>query len=71
MYININRSAILTGLPQHQNGMYGLHNGQHHFQSFDGVQSLSGILKNHHINTGTAHFSPHSGALSFNIYTKS
>ena len=38
------RSAILTGLPQHQNGMYGLHHNVHHFQSFDGVQSLSWIL---------------------------
>lgn len=29
------RSAILTGLPQHQNGMYGLHGGMQHFSSFD------------------------------------
>eukprot|EP01084_Bolivina_argentea_P182353 314816_1 len=29
------RSALLTGLPVHQNGMYGLANGFHHFQSFD------------------------------------
>ncbi len=38
------RSAILTGLPQHQNGMYGLHHSYHHFQTFDGVQSLPRIL---------------------------
>ena len=38
------RSTILTGLPQHENGMYGLHHAVHHFQSFDGVQSLPVIL---------------------------
>ena len=32
------RSAILTGLPQHQNGMYGLHGGEPHFSSFDQVK---------------------------------
>ena len=40
------RSAILTGLPQHQNGMYGLHHTVHHFNSFDAVQSLPLILQN-------------------------
>ena len=40
------RSAILTGLPQHQNGMYGLHHTVHHFNSFDAVQSLPLILHN-------------------------
>ena len=43
------RSAILTGLPQHENGMYGLHHSLHHFNSFDQVQSLPYLL-NH---TGT------------------
>lgn len=38
------RSAILTGLPQHENGMYGLHQSYHHFQSFAEVQSLPLIL---------------------------
>lgn len=33
-----------AGLPQHQNGMYGLHHAVHHFQSFDGVHSLPLIL---------------------------
>ena len=33
------RSAVLTGLPQHQNGMYGLHGGTAHFSSFDEVNS--------------------------------
>ncbi|XP_011314471.1 N-sulphoglucosamine sulphohydrolase [Fopius arisanus] len=46
------RSSILTGLPSHQNGMYGLHQGVHHFQSFDDVQSLPKILKNNNIRTG-------------------
>lgn len=32
------RSAVLTGLPQHQNGMYGLHGGAQHFSSFDEVR---------------------------------
>lgn len=48
------RSAILTGLPSHQNGMYGLHHGIHHFNSFDNVQSLPKILKKSNIRTGMA-----------------
>ena len=47
------RSAVLTGLPQHQNGMYGLHHSVHHFNSFDEVKSLPRILKNHGVRTGT------------------
>lgn len=47
-----NRSAILTGLPIHQNGMYGLHHNLHHFNSFDEVQSLPKILTGHKIRTG-------------------
>ncbi|KYM76805.1 N-sulfoglucosamine sulfohydrolase [Atta colombica] len=46
------RSTILTGLPSHQNGMYGLHHGIHHFNSFDNVQSLPKILKRNNIRTG-------------------
>lgn len=46
------RSTILTGLPQHQNGMYGLHQGVHNFNSFDGVRSLPLLLKQANINTG-------------------
>lgn len=46
------RSAILTGMPQHQNGMYGLHQNEHHFNSFDHVKSLPNILKQHNIKTG-------------------
>jgi len=32
--------------------MYGLHNGYHHFNSFDGVQSLPLLLKQNGIRTG-------------------
>ncbi|XP_029041123.1 N-sulphoglucosamine sulphohydrolase [Osmia bicornis bicornis] len=46
------RSSLLTGLPSHQNGMYGLHHGIHHFNSFDNVQSLPKMLKNNNIRTG-------------------
>ncbi|GFY62658.1 n-sulphoglucosamine sulphohydrolase [Trichonephila inaurata madagascariensis] len=46
------RSSILTGLPQHQNGMYGLHQDIHHFNSFDQVKSLSSLLKKNKIYTG-------------------
>ncbi|CAG9763177.1 unnamed protein product [Ceutorhynchus assimilis] len=46
------RSAILTGAPSHQNGMYGLHQGVHHFDSFNTIQSLPKILSNHKIKTG-------------------
>ena len=46
------RASLLTGLPSHLNGMYGLHHNVHHFQSFESVQSLSKILSNHNIYTG-------------------
>ncbi|KAK5641207.1 hypothetical protein RI129_009754 [Pyrocoelia pectoralis] len=46
------RSALLTGMPSHQNGMYGLHQGVHHFNSFDHVNSLPKILKQNGIRTG-------------------
>uniref|UniRef100_A0A8C4ZNW5 N-sulfoglucosamine sulfohydrolase (sulfamidase) n=1 Tax=Gadus morhua TaxID=8049 RepID=A0A8C4ZNW5_GADMO len=46
------RAAILTGLPQHQNGMYGLHQGVHHFNSLDEVQSLPLLLRQANIHTG-------------------
>ena len=38
------RSAILSGIPQHENGMYGLYNTYHHFHSFDNAQSLPLLL---------------------------
>lgn len=46
------RSSILTGQPTHQNGMYGLHHGVHHFNSFDHVQSFPDVLSKHGITTG-------------------
>ncbi|XP_004066210.4 N-sulfoglucosamine sulfohydrolase isoform X2 [Oryzias latipes] len=46
------RSSILTGLPQHQNGMYGLHQDVHHFNSFDGVRSLPLLLSQARVRTG-------------------
>lgn len=46
------RAAILTGLPSHQNGMYGLHQGIHHFDAFDGLKSLPNILHQENIRTG-------------------
>ncbi|KAK7075918.1 hypothetical protein SK128_001334 [Halocaridina rubra] len=46
------RSAILTGLPTHQNGMYGLHQGYHHFNSFGTVRSLPNILSSNGIRNG-------------------
>ncbi|CAH0398121.1 unnamed protein product [Chilo suppressalis] len=46
------RAALLTGTPSHQNGMYGLHHGVHHFSSFDNVTSLPAILRQHGVYTG-------------------
>lgn len=46
------RAALLTGQPSHQNGMYGLHQGVHHFNSFDSVTSLPNILRKQNIRTG-------------------
>ncbi|XP_030032164.1 N-sulphoglucosamine sulphohydrolase isoform X2 [Manduca sexta] len=46
------RAALLTGTPSHQNGMYGLHQGVHHFNSFDNVTSLPNLLREHGIKTG-------------------
>lgn len=38
------RSTMLTGLPTHQNGQYGLAHATHHQQSFGNVKSLPGLL---------------------------
>ncbi|KAF2353854.1 Sulfatase N-terminal [Trinorchestia longiramus] len=46
------RASVLTGLPPHQNGMYGLHQGYHNFNAFTGVQSISNILSNHGVRSG-------------------
>ncbi|XP_054987842.1 N-sulphoglucosamine sulphohydrolase [Sorex araneus] len=46
------RASLLTGLPQHQNGMYGLHQDVHHFNSFERVQSLPLLLRKAGVRTG-------------------
>uniref|UniRef100_A0A1B6D7A3 Sulfatase N-terminal domain-containing protein n=1 Tax=Clastoptera arizonana TaxID=38151 RepID=A0A1B6D7A3_9HEMI len=46
------RSAILTGLPSHQNGMYGLHNGVHNFNSLENIKSLPLMLSTRGVRTG-------------------
>ncbi|XP_069337882.1 N-sulphoglucosamine sulphohydrolase isoform X2 [Eulemur rufifrons] len=46
------RASLLTGLPQHQNGMYGLHQDMHHFSSFDKVRSLPQLLSQAGVRTG-------------------
>lgn len=38
------RATMLTGLPTHQNGQYGLAHATHHQQSFANVKSLPGLL---------------------------
>ena len=43
---------IAPGLPQHQNGMYGLHHEFHHFNSFDAVRSLPLVLQKENVRTG-------------------
>lgn len=40
------------GMPSHENGMYGLHQGVHHFNAFDAVQSLPSILRANKVKTG-------------------
>ncbi|XP_011385816.2 N-sulphoglucosamine sulphohydrolase, partial [Pteropus vampyrus] len=47
--------------PQHQIGMYGLHQGVHHFSSFDRVQSLPLLLRQAGVRTsiiGKKHVGP-------------
>lgn len=46
------RASILTGMPNHQNGMYGLHQGVHHFNSFNSIKSLPNILRKHKVRSG-------------------
>ncbi|KAK9885134.1 hypothetical protein WA026_010645 [Henosepilachna vigintioctopunctata] len=46
------RSALLTGLPSHENGMYGLHQEVNHFDTFNNVISLPQVLKTAGVRTG-------------------
>lgn len=63
---------MLTGLPQHQNGMFGLENGVNHFESFDTVQSLPKILEQHNIYTGrlvSSDINKYLGCLELSVTT--
>ena len=46
------RAAILTGLPTHQNGMYGLHQFPAQFESWNDVISLPNLLNKAAYKTG-------------------
>src|SRR4051794_29496216 len=46
------RAAILTGLPTHQSGQYGLAHDTHNFHSFRNVQSIPRLLKPAGYRTG-------------------
>lgn len=46
------RSTVMSGLPTHQNGMYGLQHQQEHFSSFDEVIGISTYLNTHNYVTG-------------------
>uniref|UniRef100_A0A182Q2U5 Sulfatase N-terminal domain-containing protein n=1 Tax=Anopheles farauti TaxID=69004 RepID=A0A182Q2U5_9DIPT len=46
------RASILTGMPEHQNGQYGLHNGVHNFNSLPKVRTISSILGESGVRTG-------------------
>ncbi|CAK9294895.1 unnamed protein product [Gordionus sp. m RMFG-2023] len=46
------RASVLSGLPQHENGMYGLHHSFHHFNCFDYINSLPLLLAKQKIFTG-------------------
>lgn len=46
------RSVIYTGLHTHQNGQYGLHNGRHHFTTYDHVETAPALLSKQGYHTG-------------------
>ena len=50
--LSSSRAALLTGLPSHENGLYGLHHDVHHYNSFENVRSLPAILRENGIRTG-------------------
>lgn len=57
------RSAILTGLHNHANGMYGLAHGIHHFACLDTVTTLPARMKDAGYRTGRVgkmHYAPES-----------
>ncbi len=57
------RSVLLSGQYSHSNGMYGLQSREHHFSSYDTVQSLSVLLEKAGYRTariGKYHVGPES-----------
>ncbi len=46
------RASIYTGLHTHTSGQYGLQHAEHHFQTFDDVKSLPGLLNEAGWRTG-------------------
>lgn len=65
------QSDYFQGLPQHQNGMYGLHHDVHHFNTFDEVRSLPLLLEKANVRTGIIgkkHVGPESVSLPFRLY---
>lgn len=64
---------MTSGLPQHQNGMYGLHHSYHHFNSFDAVKSLPLVLQKENVRTGIIgkkHVGPESVSIDHYSYCK-
>ena len=64
------QSDYFQGLPQHQNGMYGLHHDVHHFNTFDEVRSLPLLLEKANVRTGIIgkkHVGPESVSLPFHF----
>lgn len=67
------RSVILTGLHNHQNGMYGLEHSYHHFQSFDNLSSLPVMLAGNNYRTarvGKFHIAPENVYTFQNVFSK-
>lgn len=55
------RSVLLSGMHNHANGMYGLAHGEHHFSSFDRLDTLPARLKKAGYRTasvGKVHVAP-------------
>jgi N-sulfoglucosamine sulfohydrolase len=55
------RSVLLSGMHNHANGMYGLAHGEHHFSSFDRLQTLTARLSKAGYRTasiGKTHVTP-------------
>ena len=51
--LNTGQTVFLApGLPQHQNGMFGLHQTFDNFNSFEAVRSLPLLLKKANVRTG-------------------